>query len=168
MTLDRDSAMVAMKAAATADVRRSSRVIAREAAERAWAALTDARPSRVVRAAADGRRMLQPTLIAIADEVAAIPRCTLVALQALGHRLALRHGADACSPTRLRRGLAALAAIVADDLYAGREARWPIWRVTDDNGQLPGSWPLDARWRASMLRGEGQTIRFASGCWYVA
>lgn len=152
----------------SADKARRSRLIACEAAERALAALADARPPRVVRRSADGTRRLHPTLLAIAEELAVIPRCSLLALGVLRARLAARHGADLCSLNGLYRGLAALAAVVAADLYAGRDARWPIWRVVNDNGQLPGNWLLDARWRASMLRGEGHTIRFRSGRWYVA
>jgi hypothetical protein len=38
----------------------------------------------------------------------------------------------------------------------GRRSRVPIWQATNDNGQMQGNWPLDARWRARMPRSGGR------------
>lgn len=114
---------------------------------------------------ATGRRIVSPTAQAVAAEVAAIPRGAVLALDALGARLAARYGADECSAAALHRCLVFLAGVVAGDLRHGRTGRWPIWRVTNENGQLPGNWPLDARWRAAVLREEGRVIRFARARW---
>src|SRR5512145_1663069 len=87
-----------------------------------------------------------PTMQAVAGEVAAIARGQVMTVSALRARLAERHGGKACSAAALGRCLVLLAGVVAGDLRRGRCGRWPIWRVVNDNGQLPGNWPLDARW----------------------
>jgi len=108
-----------------------------------------------------------PSVQMTAELVAGVPRSEVITMAELGARLALRHGADECSAAGLARCLQVLAGRVADDLRRGRPGRWPIWRVINDNGQLHGNWPLDARWRAAMLRDEGQVIRHLRSGWAV-
>jgi hypothetical protein len=122
---------------------------------------------RIAVSARTGRRALYPTAQAVAEWVAGVARGEVVTTAQLRAGLAQRHGADECSAAGLVRCLQALAGIVADDLRRGRPGRWPIWRVTNDNGQLHGNWPLDARWRAAMLRDEGQVIRHLRSGWAV-
>lgn len=105
---------------------------------------------------------------AVAGEVAAIARGQVMTVSALRARLAERHGGKACSAAALGRCLVLLAGVVAGDLRRGRCGRWPIWRVVNDNGQLPGNWPLDARWRAAQLRQEGRVIRYGQQGWLVS
>jgi hypothetical protein len=124
--------------------------------------------SRVVVRSDDGRRVFYPGLDAVAEQLAAIPRGAIVSVSALRTRLALAAGVEECSVDATGRRLVELAGLVAADLRRGRCARWPIWRVTNDNGQLPGNWPLAARWRAAMLREEGQELRFLRSAWSVA
>lgn len=114
-----------------------------------------------------GRRILYPTAQAVAERVAGVARGEVVTTAQLRARLAQAHGVEECSATGLARCLQVLAGIVAEDLRRGRPGRWPIWRVTNDNGQLHGNWPLDARWRAAMLRDEGQVIRHLRSGWAV-
>ncbi len=130
-----------------------------------------------VRGAAEAQRIAgppmehfgaDPTMQAVAGEIAAIARGQVMTVSALRARLAERHGGKACSAAALGRCLVLLAGVVAGDLRRGRRGRWPIWRVVNDNGQLPGNWPLDARWRAAMLRDEGQVIRYLRSSWAVA
>jgi alkylated DNA nucleotide flippase Atl1 len=109
-----------------------------------------------------------PTMQAVAGEIEAIARGQVMTVSALRARLAVRHGGQACSAAALGRCLVLLAGVVASDLRRGRRGRWPIWRVVNDDGQLPGNWPLDARWRAAMLRDEGQVIRYLRSSWAVA
>jgi hypothetical protein len=109
-----------------------------------------------------------PTMQAVAGELEAIPRGQVMRVSALRARLAERHGGKACSAAALGRCLVLMAGVVAGDLRRGRRGRWPIWRVVNDNGQLPGNWPLDARWRAAQLRHEGQVIRYGQQGWSVA
>jgi hypothetical protein len=109
-----------------------------------------------------------PTVKAVAGEVAVIARGQIMTVSALRARLAERRGGKACSASALDRCLVLLAGVVASDLRRGRQGRWPIWRVVNDNGQLPGNWPLDARWRAAQLRHEGRVIRYGQQGWLAA
>jgi len=117
--------------------------------------------------ALSGRRVLQPDVHAVAEEIARVARGDVVTVSQLRVRLARRFDVDECSAAGTRRCLGKLAGDVAEDLHRGRPARWPIWRVTNDNGQLHGNWPLAARWRAAMLRDEGRVIRYLRANWAV-
>lgn len=172
MTLASHSIDVVAGVSATGTVKRSA-ASAKTAAtpQPDWRAQFAARAEpRVVavKAAGGPARMLQPTPQVVAEEVALVPAGAVLTLSALGDRLARRFRADRCSLPRLRRCLEVVAGVVADDLRRDRPARWPIWRVTNDNGQLPGSWPLDARWRAAVLRGEGRQLRYGAREWLAA
>jgi alkylated DNA nucleotide flippase Atl1 len=123
---------------------------------------------RIKVSAQSGRRILYPTTQAVAELVAGVARGEVVTTAQLCARLAGSHGVDECSAAGLVRCLQVLAGIVAEDLRRGRPGRWPIWRVTNDNGQLHGNWPLNARWRAAMLRDEGQVIRHLRSGWAVS
>ncbi|MDZ7652672.1 MAG: hypothetical protein U5L03_09080 [Burkholderiaceae bacterium] len=109
-----------------------------------------------------------PTIQAVAGEIEAIARGQVMTVSALRARLAERQGGKACSAAALGRCLVLLAGVVAGDLRRGRRGRWPIWRVVNDNGQLPCNWPLDARWRATVLREEGRVIRYLRSGWAVS
>ncbi len=133
--------------------------------------------SRSVRGATEAQRVAgqpmaslgtDPTMQAVAGEIEAIARGQVMTVSALRARLAERQGGKACSAAALGRCLVLLAGVVAGDLRRGRRGRWPIWRVVNDNGQLPGNWPLDARWRAAQLRHEGRVIRYGQQGWSVA
>lgn len=122
---------------------------------------------RIAVSARSGHRILHPTAQAVAEQVAGVERGDVVTTAQLRSRLAQAHGVEECSAPGLARCLQVLAGIVTADLRRGRPGRWPIWRVINDNGQLHGNWPLDARWRAAMLRDEGQVIRHLRSGWAV-
>lgn len=114
-----------------------------------------------------GGRLLLPTPMLIADEIATIPRGSTLAVSTLRSRLAARFGADRTCPLMTGIFLKIIAGAVADDLAQGHRARWPIWRLVADDGRLSNSWPLDALYRATRLREEKVRIGRKGDAWQV-
>jgi alkylated DNA nucleotide flippase Atl1 len=114
-----------------------------------------------------GGLLLLPTPLLIGETVAAIPRGRVMTMGALRSQLARAFQAERTCP--LMTGLFAtiLAGAVMEDLAQRRRPRWPIWRLVRDDGVLPPKWPLDARYRATMLREEGVRLTRRNGHWAV-
>lgn len=111
-----------------------------------------------------GGRMLVATPLAVAAEVAKVRRGEVLTAGELRARLARHFHADRTCPLSTGIFLAIVAGAVSEDLRRGRKPRWPVWRVVADDGSLHPKWPLDARWRAAMLREEGlRVLRCPSG-----
>lgn len=157
----------APKAARSTTTVRNPRAGARTGAARAsWQAKL--RPDLVPKVVEDhrrGRRLLLPTPLLVGEVVAAIPRGHVMTVGQLRAALARRFKADTTCP--LMTGLFAtiLAGAVAEDLGQGRAPRWPVWRLVRDDGSLHAKWPLDARYRATLLREEGVRLTRRSEHW---
>lgn len=114
-----------------------------------------------------GGRLLLPTPLLVAGEIAAIPSGSTLAVSELRNRLAARFGADRTCPLMTGMFLKIVAGAVADDLVHGHRPRWPIWRLVGDDGRLSNAWPLDALYRAAKLREEGVRIGRKRDAWQV-
>jgi len=138
----------------------------RKRARLSWSAKL--RPELAPRVVEDSRRggsLLLPTPRLVAEMVAAIPRGRVMTLGQLRRALAERFEADATCPLMTGIFATILAGVVADDLGHGRKPRWPIWRLVRDDGTLHPKWPLDALYRAAMLRQEGVRLTRRNGHW---
>jgi alkylated DNA nucleotide flippase Atl1 len=138
----------------------------RKRARLSWSARL--RPELAPRVVEDSRRggsLLLPTPSLVAETVAAIPRGRVMTIGQLRRALAQRFEADATCP--LMTGIVAtiLAGAVVEDLGQRRKPRWPIWRLVRDDGTLHPKWPLDALYRATMLRQEGVRLGRRNGHW---
>jgi alkylated DNA nucleotide flippase Atl1 len=138
----------------------------RKRARLSWSARL--RPELAPRVVEDSRRggsLLLPTPLLVAETVAAIPRGRVMTIGQLRRALAQRFEADATCP--LMTGIVAtiLAGAVVEDLGQRRKPRWPIWRLVRDDGTLHPKWPLDALYRATMLRQEGVRLGRRNGHW---
>ena len=120
---------------------------------------------KVVEDPRQGGRTLVATPLLVAAEVAKVRRGEVLTVRELRARLARHFHADRTCPLSTGIFLAIVAGAVSEDLRRGRKARWPVWRVVGDDGRLSPKWPLDARYRASLLRDEGRLVTFASGGW---
>jgi len=114
-----------------------------------------------------GGRLLLPTPILIADEIATIPSGSTLTVSMLRSRLAVRFAADRTCPLMTGIFLKIIAGAVADDLAKGHRPRWPIWRLVADDGRLITTWPLDALYRATRLREEKVRIGRKGDAWQV-
>jgi alkylated DNA nucleotide flippase Atl1 len=138
----------------------------RKAARATWDAKL--RPELAPRVVDDSRRggsLLLPTPLLVGEAVAGIPRGRVMTVSQLRRALAERFSAD--STCALMTGMFAtiLAGAVVDDLGQRRKPRWPIWRLVRDDGTLHPKWPLDALYRATMLRQEGVRLTRRNGHW---
>lgn len=122
---------------------------------------------RIVRDARHGDRLLIATPLAVAAEIAAVPRGELLTVAELRERLAARFGADRTCALTAGIFAAAVAGAVGDDLRAHRAPRWPVWRLVGNDGCLHDGWALDARYRATRLHEEGHTIARQGHRWKV-
>ena len=120
---------------------------------------------RVVEDRRGGGRLLLPTPLLVAEAVAAVPGGQVITISQLRHALATRFGVERTCPLMTGIFATILAGAVADDLGQRRKPRWPIWRLVRDDGTLPPKWPLDALYRATMLREEGVRITHRNGHW---
>jgi alkylated DNA nucleotide flippase Atl1 len=126
------------------------------------------RPELAPRVIEDTRRgglLLLPTPLLIGEAIAAIPSGRVLTLGALRDALARQFGADRTCPLLTGMFATILAGAVADDLVQRRQPRWPVWRLVRDDGTLPPRWPLDARYRATLLRQEGVRLTHRNGHW---
>jgi hypothetical protein len=114
-----------------------------------------------------GDRLLLPTPLLVGGEVARVPAGATISISQLRNQLAERFGADRTCPLMTGLFVKILAGVVAEDLAQGREPRWPMWRLVNDNGTLSTTWPLDALYRATRLREEGVTLGRRAGSWQV-
>lgn len=122
---------------------------------------------RIVRDPKTGDRLLVPTPLLVAEEVARTRRGRVITITELRAALAQRLGADRTCPLTLGRIATVLAGVVSDDLKRKRAPRWPIWRLVGDDGVLNPKWPLAARYRATLLREEGLRVTRHAATWRV-
>jgi hypothetical protein len=125
------------------------------------------RQPRIVRDARHGDRLLIATPLAVAAEIAAVPRGEVLTVAELRERLAARFGADRTCALTAGLFAAVVAGAVGDDLRAHRAPRWPVWRLIGNDGCLHDRWALDARFRATRLHEEGHTIARQGRRWKV-
>lgn len=128
------------------------------------------RPELAPRVVEDSRRggsLLLPTPRLVAETVAAIPRGRVMTIGQLRRALAERFEADSTCPLMTGMFATILAGAVVEDLSQRRKPRWPIWRLVRDDGALHPKWPLDALYRAAMLRQEGVRLTRCNGHWAV-
>jgi alkylated DNA nucleotide flippase Atl1 len=138
----------------------------RRAAPVSWEAKL--RPELAPRVVEDRRRggsLLLPTPRLVGEVVAAIPRGRVMTIGQLRRALAERFEADATCPLMTGMFATILAGAVVEDLGQRRKPRWPIWRLVRDDGTLHPKWPLDALYRAAMLRQEGVRLTRRHGHW---
>ena len=114
-----------------------------------------------------GDRLLLPTPLLVAEEIARVPAGATISVSTLRARLAERSGADRTCPLMTGIFIKILAGVVAEDLAQRRKPRWPVWRLVNDNGTLSTTWPLDALYRATRLREEGVKLGRRAGAWQV-
>jgi alkylated DNA nucleotide flippase Atl1 len=145
----------------------STRPAARDkAARRGWESRL--RPELEPRVVTDRRQagsLLLPTPLLVGEVVASVPAGRVMTITQLRSELARRFEADRTCPLMTGIFLTVLAGVVAEDLGQRRAPRWPIWRVVRDDGALPPKWPLDALYRATMLRQEGVRLTHRNGHW---
>lgn len=150
---------------------RTTRAAARPAAGHKAARATweaKLRPELAPRVVEDSRRggsLLLPTPRLVAETVAAIPRGRVMTIGQLRRALAERFEADSTCPLMTGIFATILAGVVVEDLGQRRKPRWPIWRLVRDDGTLHPKWPLDALYRATMLRQEGVRLTRRNGHW---
>jgi hypothetical protein len=128
------------------------------------------RPALVPRVVDDpkrGDKLLIATPLLLAEEIARTPRGAVITLSELRERLAKRFDADRTCPLTTGIFAAILAGAVGDDILHERKPRWPIWRLVKDDGSLNPNWPLDARYRAALLREEGLRVTWMRTGWKV-
>lgn len=114
-----------------------------------------------------GDRLLLPTPLLLAEEIAQVRSGQTITVSQLRDRLAQRFGAARTCPLMTGMFIKILAGVVAEELAQRRRPRWPVWRVVNDNGTLSTTWPLDALYRATRLREEGVTLGRRAGAWQV-
>jgi len=138
----------------------------RKRARLSWSAkLRHELAPRVVEDSRRGGSLLLPTPRLVAETVAAIPRGRVMTIGQLRRALAERFEADATCPLMTGIFATILAGVVVEDLGQRRKPRWPIWRLVRDDGTLHPKWPLDALYRATMLRQEGVRLGRRNGHW---
>lgn len=128
------------------------------------------RPALIPRVVDDpkrGGKLLIATPLLLAEEVARTPRGAVITFSQLRDRLARRFDADRTCALTTGIFAAILAGAVGDDILHERKARWPIWRLVKDDGALNPNWPLDARYRAALLREEGLRVTWMKKGWKV-
>lgn len=114
-----------------------------------------------------GDRLLLPTPLLVAEEIAQVPPGGTITVSQVRANLARRFGADRTCPLMTGIFVKILAGAVAEDLVQGHKPRWPVWRLVNDNGALSTIWPLDDLYRATRLREEGVRLGHRAGAWLV-
>jgi hypothetical protein len=114
-----------------------------------------------------GGRLLLPTPLLVAEAIASVPQGATIRISQLRDRLAQQFGADRTCPLMTGIFVKIIAGAVADDLAQRRKPRWPVWRLVGDDGRLSTTWPLDALYRATLLREEGVRLGRKAGAWQV-
>ena len=144
----------------------AKRAVRRKSTPLSWEAkLRPELTPRVVEDQRRGGRLLLPTPLLVGEAVAAVPSGQVVTIGQLRRALAEQFEADRTCPLMTGIFATILAGAVVDDLGQRRKPRWPIWRLVRDDGTLHPKWPLDALYRATMLREEGVRITHRHGHW---
>lgn len=135
---------------------------------RPWA--TKLRPEMKPEVVPDPRnpgRLLLPTPILVAEEIATLPRGSFATMSELRARLARRHDADRTCPLMTGIFFNIVAGATEDDLAAGRTPLAPYWRVVRDDGTLSPKTPDGPERQAEHLRKEGFDVQVSSRGWSV-
>ena len=138
----------------------------RKSARTSWE--TKLRPDLAAQVVEDrrrGGRLLLPTPLLVAEAVSAIPRGSVLTIGQLRTALAKRFEAATTCPLMTGVFARILAGVVVEDLAHRRKPRVPIWRLVRDDGTLHPNWPLDALYRATMLREEGVRLTHRNRHW---
>jgi hypothetical protein len=114
-----------------------------------------------------GDRLLLPTPLLVAEEIARVPTGGTITMSQVRANLAKRFGADRTCPLMTGIFVKIVAGAVAEDLAQRHKPRWAVWRLINDNGTLSTTWPLDDLYRATRLREEGVRLGHKAGAWQV-
>jgi hypothetical protein len=113
-------------------------------------------------------RMLLPTPLLVAEEIARIPKGRLLIASELRLRLARNHRADLTCPLMTGIFFNLIAGAAEEQLEAGKRPLAPYWRVIPDNGRLSPKTPDGPERQAERLRKEGHSVSSARGKFLVA
>jgi len=103
-------------------------------------------------------KMLCPTPLLVADEIARIPAGALRKVSDLRSRLAQRFDADLTCPLMTGIFFNIIAGAAEEQLAANQPPLAPYWRVILDDGTLSPKTPGGPEQQAERLRQEGHTI----------
>jgi hypothetical protein len=103
-------------------------------------------------------KMLLPTPMLVAQEIAAIPEGSLTTVSTLRTSLARKHGADLSCPLMTGIFFNIIAGAAEEQLSEGKPPVAPYWRVIRDDGSLSPKTPDGPDRHAEHLRAEGMTI----------
>ena len=110
-------------------------------------------------------RMLVPTPMLVAEEIAKVRHGKLLKVSDLRERLAARSGAELTCPLTTGIFINIIAGAAEDDEAAGRKPLAPYWRVVRDDGTLSDKLPPGAARQAERLRAEGHDVRRVGKVW---
>ena len=102
--------------------------------------------------------MLLPTPMLVAEEIAGIPKGSLLTIPELRLRLARRFQADITCPLMTGIFYNIVAGTAEEQLAAGQPALAPYWRVILDDGTLSPKTPAGPEQQAQRLRQEGHSV----------
>ena len=126
---------------------------------------TKLRPDMKPEVVADSRhpgRLLLPTPMQLAKEIARIPKGSVLTMSALRDRLARRNDADRTCPLMAGIFFNIVAGAAEEQIAAETRPLAPYWRVVRDDGTLSPKTPAGPERQAEHLRQEGHPIH-ASG-----
>lgn len=102
--------------------------------------------------------LLLPTPMLVAEEMATIPKGSLLTVPELRLRLARRFQADITCPLMAGVFYNIVAGTAEEQLAAGQPALAPYWRVILENGTLSPRTPAGPAQQARRLREEGHAV----------
>ena len=102
--------------------------------------------------------MLLPTPMLVAEEIATIPKGSLLTVPELRLRLARRFRADMTCPLMTGVFYNIVAGTAEEQLAAGQPALAPYWRVILEDGTLSPKTPAGPEQQAYRLRQEGHSV----------
>lgn len=118
---------------------------------------------------AKGRgRMLLPTPLLVAEEIATLPEGTVISVSTLRLRLAKRFDADVTCPLMTGIFFNLVAGAAEERLAEGKAPLTPYWRVIRDDGSLSPKTPQGPEVQARHLQAEGHRVVEARGKWKVS
>ncbi len=118
--------------------------------------------------APEGRgRMLLPTPLLLAREIARLGCGELATLRSLRDRMARRHKADLACPLMTGIFFNIVAGAAEEQLAAGQPPLAPYWRVVLEKGQLSPKTPDGPARQAERLREEGHKLTAKRGKLFV-
>jgi hypothetical protein len=112
-------------------------------------------------------KMLVPTPMLVAAEMARVRRGRLLTVSELRDRLATRAGAAFTCPLTTGIFINIIAGAAEEDIAAGRQPVAPYWRVVRDDGTLSEKLPPGAARQARWLRDEGHHVQRIGKVWRV-